>query len=58
VLNEAPITFRHAVFTKGRLLLSRDERTRIEVVDETVRQYMDLRMLRSLSGAGSGWRSP
>jgi predicted nucleotidyltransferase len=48
VLNEAPVTFKHAVFTEWRLLFSRDERARIEVVDETIRQYIDLRMLRSL----------
>jgi predicted nucleotidyltransferase len=52
VLNEAPITFRYAVFKEGRLLFSKDERARIEVVDETVRQYADLRMLRSLCEAG------
>jgi predicted nucleotidyltransferase len=51
VLNETPITFRYAVFTEGRLLFSREERTRVEVVDETIRQYADLRMLRSLCEA-------
>jgi predicted nucleotidyltransferase len=51
VLDEAPITFKYAVFTEGRLLFSRDERIRMEVVDETIRQYMDLRMLRSLCEA-------
>ncbi|MGB9718900.1 MAG: type VII toxin-antitoxin system MntA family adenylyltransferase antitoxin [Thermoproteota archaeon] len=48
VLNEAPLPLRHIVFTRGRLLFSRDEEARIRIVDETIRQYADLRMLRSL----------
>jgi len=58
VLNEAPITFRYAVFKEGRPLFSKDERARIEVVDETVRQYADLRMLRSLCKAGERFKRP
>ena len=50
VLNEAPLPFKHVVFTEGRLLFSRDEEARIGIVDETIRQYADLRMLRSLCG--------
>ena len=52
VLNKAPITFKHVVFTEGKLLFSMDEKTRIEVVDETIRQYIDLCMLRSLGEDG------
>lgn len=48
VLNEAPLPFRYSVFTKGRLLLSRDEGIRARVVDETLREYFDLILLRSL----------
>ena len=33
----------HHAFTRGRLLFSKDEETRIELVDETVRQYADAR---------------
>jgi hypothetical protein len=40
------------VFTEGKLLFSMDEKTRIEVVDETIRQYIDLCMLRSLGEDG------
>jgi predicted nucleotidyltransferase len=52
VLNEAPVTFKYAVFTEGRLLFSRDEKARVEVVDEAVREYADLRMLRSICESG------
>jgi predicted nucleotidyltransferase len=58
VLNEAPITFRYAVFKEGRLLFSKDERARMEVVDETIRQYADLRTLRSLCEAGKRFERP
>ncbi len=47
VLNEAPLPFKHAVFTKGRLIFSRHEEIRMKIVDETVRQYADLCVLRS-----------
>lgn len=47
VLNEAPLPFKHVVFTRGRFLFSRDEENRMRIVDETVRQYVDLLMLRS-----------
>jgi predicted nucleotidyltransferase len=52
VINEAPLPFKHAVFTWGRLLFSRDKEARIRIVDETIRQYADLRMLRSLCEDG------
>ena len=45
VLNEAPLPFKYRVFTRGRLLFSRDERLRLEVVDRTVRSYMDFKKL-------------
>ena len=45
VLNEAPLPFRHSVFTEGALLLSRDEELRLRVVDLTLREYFDLRKL-------------
>ena len=45
VLNEAPLPFRHRVFTEGALLLSRDEGLRLRIVDLTLREYFDLRKL-------------
>ncbi|MEM2927064.1 MAG: hypothetical protein QXO94_06350, partial [Candidatus Bathyarchaeia archaeon] len=45
VLNKAPLPFRYCVFTRGRLLLSRDENLRLRLVDEVVRQYIDLKQL-------------
>ncbi|MEM1554223.1 MAG: nucleotidyltransferase domain-containing protein [Thermoproteota archaeon] len=47
VFNEAPLPFKYVVFTKGRLLFSKDEEVRWRIIDKTVRQYADLRMLRS-----------
>ncbi|MBO3842741.1 MAG: nucleotidyltransferase domain-containing protein [Candidatus Brockarchaeota archaeon] len=48
VVNEAPLPLKHTVFTGGRLLFSSDEETRVRIVDETIRQYADLRILQSL----------
>ena len=45
VLNEAPLPFKHYIFTRGRLLLSRDENLRLRLVNEVVRQYVDLKQL-------------
>lgn len=42
VLNGAPLPFRHRVFTRGKLLFSKDERLRAAIVDETLRKYIDL----------------
>lgn len=41
VLNEAPLPFKYHVLTRGRLLLSRDEKLRARIVDEVVRKYLD-----------------
>jgi len=46
VLNEAPLSFKHHAFTRGKLLFSKDEETRIRLVDEAVRQYADVRALK------------
>ena len=45
VLNEAPLPFRYRVFTEGVLLFSRDERLRVEVVNSTIREYLDFQFL-------------
>lgn len=45
VLNDAPLSFRRHVFTKGVLLLSFDEGFRLRMLDETLRRYFDLKML-------------
>ena len=52
VLNEAPLPFKYSVFSEGRLLFSRDERKRVEVVDETIREYIDVLILRRYSVGG------
>jgi len=49
VLNEAPLPFKHSVFTRGKLLFSRDEDVRVKVVDEIVRQYADVCALNELA---------
>jgi len=52
VLNEAPLPFRFHVFTRGRLLFSRDEGLRSRLVDETVREYLDFKCFLSLHEQG------
>ncbi|RLF10221.1 MAG: hypothetical protein DRJ69_03420 [Thermoprotei archaeon] len=42
VINEAPLPFKHHVFTQGKLLFSKDESLRTTIVDETIRKYIDL----------------
>lgn len=44
VLNEAPLPFKYHVFTRGKLLFSKDEELRTKIVDETLRKYLDLRV--------------
>jgi predicted nucleotidyltransferase len=59
VLNEAPLSFKYRVVTEGRLLLSRDERLRKELVNTITREYLDFQCLcafygrREVSRAGS-----
>jgi len=45
VLNGAPLPFRYRVFAEGILLFSRDERLRAEVVNSTIREYLDFQFL-------------
>ena len=45
VLNGAPLPFKFHVFTMGRLLFSKDESLRVRLVDEAVREYIDIRQL-------------
>ena len=49
VLNEAPLPFRYNVFTSGSLLFSKDEALRVRLVDEAVRQYLDLKRLTEIA---------
>jgi predicted nucleotidyltransferase len=49
VLNEAPLPFKHHVFTKGKLLFSKDENTRLRLIEEVIRQYIDLKYAERLS---------
>jgi predicted nucleotidyltransferase len=48
ILNEAPLPFKHQVFKRGKLLHSKDEKLRIEKVDQTLRNYFDLKQLTEL----------
>jgi hypothetical protein len=50
VLNEAPPSFKYRVVTEGRLLLSRDERLRKELVNTITREYLDFQCLRKFYG--------
>lgn len=43
VLNEAPLPFKHNVFTCGKLLLSKNEGLRLQMADRVIRQYLDLK---------------
>jgi hypothetical protein len=55
VLNEAPLPFKHYVFTRGRLLFSKDENAcMLRLVDEVVRQYIDLKQLKRFQSARVG----
>lgn len=46
VTNNAPLPFKRHVFTRGELLLSVDEGFRLRILDETLRQYFDLKDLK------------
>ncbi len=46
VLNEAPLPFKYHVFTKGTLVISRNEDFRSRVVDLTIREYLDFKRLK------------
>jgi len=48
VLNEAPLSFKYHVFTRGKLLFSRDEYLRALVIDATIREYLDFKLLEKL----------
>ena len=41
VLNDAPVTFLFHVFREGRLLISRNEEVMADVMEKTVREYLD-----------------
>ena len=43
VLNEAPLPFKFHVLTEGKLLCSEDEVFRVKLVDEVIRNYLDLK---------------
>lgn len=45
VLNNAPLPFRYWVFTKGVLLFSRNEKLRLNLVNLTIREYIDFKIL-------------
>jgi len=41
VLNDAPVTFLFHVFREGRLLLSRNDERLADLMERTVREYLD-----------------
>ncbi len=41
-LNPAPISFRYHVFRGGRLLVSRDDELLADLIERTVRDYLDI----------------
>ena len=45
VLNDAPVTFLFHVFREGRLLLSRDDERLADLMERTVREYLDMEPL-------------
>lgn len=45
VMNRAPLQIRHEVLTRGSLIVSRDDGFRTRLLDETLRQYMDLQQV-------------
>jgi predicted nucleotidyltransferase len=49
VLNEAPLPFKNHVFTTGMLLFSKDEELRHRIVDQTIKEYIDLKLKEKLS---------
>ncbi|MEM1524719.1 MAG: nucleotidyltransferase domain-containing protein [Nitrososphaerales archaeon] len=49
VLNEAPLPFKYHVFTQGRLLFSKNEDLRLRIVDEVIRQYLDVKILMDIT---------
>ena len=40
IMNYAPLGFRHSVFKNGRLLFSRDETLRVDLLEGTVLEYI------------------
>jgi predicted nucleotidyltransferase len=49
VLNEAPLPFKHHVFTTGMPLFSKDEEMRHRIVDQIIKEYIDLKLTEKLS---------
>ena len=45
VLNDAPVPFLFHVFREGRLLLSRNDELLADLMERTVREYLDMEPL-------------
>ena len=45
VLNDAPVTFLFHVFREGRLLFSRNDERLADLMERTVREYLDMEPL-------------
>lgn len=58
VLNQAPLSFRYHVF-RGKLLCSKNERLRVQMVEHTVSRYLDIKPLRhrAINEAITSWAS-
>ena len=52
ILNEAPVALAYRVLRDGRLLLSRDERARVEHRVRTVDRYLDMEPFRRVQERG------
>jgi len=46
-LNDASLPIKYHVLVKGRPIFCRDDKLRLRLIDETIRQYLDLKLLRS-----------
>ncbi len=53
VINGAPLAFKYHVFMKGKLLFSRNNAMRAEVIDEAVRGCMDAHLLYGALGGSA-----
>jgi len=45
VLNNAPVTFKHSVITRGKLLFTRNKKELHKFIEKTLKEYWDLKTL-------------
>lgn len=56
VLNDAPIALSYRVLRDGKVILSRDERSRIRFVVQTIDRYLDMAPMRRMYADGTRHR--